>query len=81
MGCGLDTDAATKYTRGCLSEFQEHIGHVLSIIGVMGGVVIGTFIIKLIGICVAWRWLSYQLAFKEIEVHKFGKQFFKITEI
>jgi len=81
MGCGLDTDAATKYTQGCLMEFQEHIGHVLSIIGVMGGVVMSIFIIKLIGICVAWRWLSYQLAFKEIQVHKFGKQFFKITEI
>lgn len=78
VGCGLDTDAATKYTQGCLMVFQEHI---LSIIGVMGGVVMSIFIIKLIGICVAWYWLSYQLAFKEIQVHRFGKSLFKITEI
>jgi len=77
VGCGLDTDADTKYTQGCLMEFQKHI---LSIIGVMGGVVTGIFVIKLIGICVAWYWLSYLLAFKEIQVHRFGKSLFKITE-
>jgi len=84
VGCGLDTDAATKNTQGCLMEFNKHIGHILSNIGVMGGVVIDIFVIKLISICVAWCWLSCltaQLAFKGIQVHRFGKPFFKITEI
>jgi len=50
VGCGLNTDAATKNTRGCLIEFEDQF---LSNIGIVGGVALAIAFVQAIGVCFA----------------------------